>query len=73
MLKPRVAELDAGKARKTGQSVEDVAAASRATIPAGRYGRPEEFGAVVAFLASEQASYVTGSMIRVDGGLLRNL
>ncbi|WP_172330588.1 SDR family oxidoreductase [Mangrovicoccus sp. HB161399] len=69
----RVAELDAGRAEKTGQSVEAVAAASRATIPAGRYGDPAEFAAVAAFLASARASYVTGSMIRVDGGMLRNL
>ncbi|WP_138468758.1 SDR family oxidoreductase [Poseidonocella sp. HB161398] len=69
----RVAELDAGRAAKTGQSVEEVAAASRATIPAGRYGDPAEFAAVAAFLASARASYVTGSMIRVDGGMLRNL
>lgn len=48
-------------------------AASKATIPAGRYGDPAEFAAAVAFLASIRASYITGSMIRVDGGLLRNL
>ncbi|QQA41980.1 SDR family oxidoreductase [Pelagovum pacificum] len=69
----RVAELDAGKARAQGKSAEDVAAASRATIPTGRYGDPAEFAAVVAFLASTRASYVTGSMIRADGGLLKNL
>jgi 3-oxoacyl-[acyl-carrier protein] reductase len=50
-----------------------VAEASRATIPAGRYGAPEEFGAVAAFLASRQAGYVTGSMIRVDGGMIRGM
>ncbi|KAB1121295.1 SDR family oxidoreductase [Neorhizobium galegae] len=45
---------------------------SRGTVSAGRYGKPEEFAAVVALLASSQASFVTGSMIRVDGGKLRN-
>ncbi len=69
----RVAQLDAIKAGKTGKPVADIAAASRATIPTGRYGRPEEFGAVAAFLASAQASFVNGSMIRVDGGMLKNL
>jgi 3-oxoacyl-[acyl-carrier protein] reductase len=42
-------------------------------IPLGRVGRPEEFGAVAAFLASEQASYITGSTIAVDGGSIRSL
>ncbi|WP_319498237.1 SDR family oxidoreductase [uncultured Cohaesibacter sp.] len=69
----RLAELDAGKAKKSGQSVEEVKAASRATIPAARYGKPEEFGAVVTFLCSEQASFITGSMIRVDGGMIKGM
>ena len=69
----RLAELDGIKAEKSGQSVEEVQAASRATIPAGRYGRPEEFAAAVAFLCSVQAGYITGSMIRVDGGMIRSL
>ncbi|SFV27201.1 3-oxoacyl-[acyl-carrier protein] reductase [Devosia crocina] len=69
----RVRELDEGKAGRTGTSVEAVQEASRNEIPAGRYGRPEEFGAVVAFLASQQASYVTGSMLRIDGGMIKGL
>ena len=39
----------------------------------GRYGEPKEFGAVAAFLASPKASYVTGQMIRIDGGATRSL
>jgi 3-oxoacyl-[acyl-carrier protein] reductase len=50
-----------------------VARESAATIPAGRYGTVEEFGAVAAFLASTGASYVTGSIIRVDGGAIRSV
>ncbi len=67
----RVRELDAGKAEKTAKTVEAVQEASRAEIPAGRYGKPEEFAAVAVFLASAQASYVTGSAIRVDGGMIK--
>ena len=67
----RVRELDAGKAEKTSKTIEAVQEASRAEIPAGRYGTPDEFAAVAVFLASAQASYVTGSAIRVDGGMIK--
>lgn len=69
----RVGELDAAAARRQGIDIEKVRSTSAATIPAGRYGTVEEFAAVAAFLASEKASYVTGSMMRVDGGLIRSL
>lgn len=69
----RVDELDEAASKRTGQSLEDTRAASRATIPAGRYGRVEEFAAVAAFLASTQASYVTGSLIRCDGGAIKSI
>lgn len=69
----RLGQLDAARAGREGTSVEDVAAKSAASIPARRYGKPEEYGAVAAFLASQQASYMTGSVIRVDGGMIPSI
>ncbi len=70
---PRVEQLDRRHADASGRSLDQVRAASERTIPLGRYGEPAEFGDVVAFLASEQASYVTGTSVVVDGGLLHGL
>jgi 3-oxoacyl-[acyl-carrier protein] reductase len=64
----RVAELDAS----TGDA-EAARRAAEATIPLGRYGEPAEFGAVAAFVLSPAASFLTGVMLPVDGGLLRAL
>lgn len=69
----RVAFLDDAAAQRRGIDVETVQNEKRAFIPAGRYGTPAEFGAVAAFLASVQAAYVTGSMIRIDGGAVRSV
>lgn len=66
----RITFLDEKRAEREGRSVEEVQAASTATIPASRYGDPAEYADVAAFLCSERASYVTGSVIRVDGGLI---
>ncbi|QOD04449.1 SDR family oxidoreductase [Pseudarthrobacter sp. BIM B-2242] len=69
----RVAELDHAAAKRRGTSVEDIQLESRKTIPARRYGEPEEFGAAAAFLCSAPASYITGVALRCDGGLIRSL
>jgi 3-oxoacyl-[acyl-carrier protein] reductase len=69
----RITFLDQAKAKREGRPVEDVVAESTASIPAGRYGRPEEYGDMVAFLASERASYLNGSVFRVDGGLITSI
>lgn len=69
----RIDELDAANAKAQNKTPEEVAAASRTIIPAGRYGRVEEFADTVCFIASERASYITGTMIRVDGGAVRSL
>jgi 3-oxoacyl-[acyl-carrier protein] reductase len=69
----RVAALDNAKAKREGRSAEEVAAESRGTIPLGRYGKPEEYADVVAFLASERAAYITGSVVRVDGGMIASI
>jgi 3-oxoacyl-[acyl-carrier protein] reductase len=69
----RVAELDQAQAVREGIALEEVQRRSRASIPVGRYGDPEEFAAMVSFLASARAGYVTGSVVRVDGGLIRSL
>ncbi|MBA3586124.1 MAG: SDR family oxidoreductase [Chloroflexi bacterium] len=70
---PRIHELDSGRAERQKSTEDVVRAAHIATIPAGRYGRPEELAALIAFLASERASYLTGQLIAVDGGLIAGM
>lgn len=73
ILTDRLKQLDQANADKLGQTLEEVATAAQATIPAGRYGTVEEFGNVGAFLCSEPASYVTGGLIRCDGGAIKGV
>ena len=69
----RTTEIDTAAAKAQGRSIEEVEAASLAAIPAARYGTVQEFADVVCFLASGRAGYVTGSMVRVDGGAVRSV
>lgn len=69
----RTEELDGAAAKRQGKSIEEVRRASEATIPARRYGTVEEFAAVAAFLVSAPASYLTGGIIRCDGGSIRSV
>lgn len=69
----RVRFLDEQKAQRENRSVTEVANESAASIPMQRYGEPQEFADVATFIASERASYITGSVIRVDGGLIAGI
>jgi 3-oxoacyl-[acyl-carrier protein] reductase len=69
----RIEELDQARAKREGKSLAEIVQASTSSIPANRYGRVEEYGDVVAFLASSAASYITGSVVRVDGGLIQSI
>jgi 3-oxoacyl-[acyl-carrier protein] reductase len=69
----RIAELDQAVAQKTGATPEAVRQASLGQIPLGRLGQPEELARVVVFLCSEAASYVTGTALQVDGGMIGSL
>ncbi|MDJ0377316.1 SDR family oxidoreductase [Cryobacterium sp. PH31-L1] len=73
ILTGRIAFLDEAKATRENRAVADVTAESEAAIPLGRYGTPDEYGKTVTFLASEAASYITGSTIRIDGGLIASV
>lgn len=69
----RIAQLDKARSTREGIDIDAVVRDSLAQIPAGRYGEPEEYGDAVAFLASARASYMTGSVIRVDGGYISHV
>lgn len=72
-LTDRIIANQKAVAEKTGVTLEKRLDTLKATIPAGRFGKPEELGDMVLFLASERASYVTGAVIQVDGGLIRSV
>lgn len=69
----RIGQLDAGRATAAGVDVEEIRRRTIQRIPLGRYGDPSELGRVAAFLLSPAASYVTGAIVPVDGGMIRAL
>ncbi len=66
----RLESIIAGRAKRSGSSVEEVEASMIGKIPAGRFASPQEIAAVIAFIASPAAAYVNGALIAVDGGML---
>ena len=72
ILTDRQREIAADTSRRTGKSIDDAMKQALADVPLGRYGTPEEIGSLVAFLASDKASYITGAMIPIDGGMIRS-
>jgi 3-oxoacyl-[acyl-carrier protein] reductase len=69
----RVAELDQIKAKNTGLTQEQVEQQMKDTIPLKRYGTPEEFAKVVAFLVSGACTYMTGNSFLIDGGMVKSI
>jgi len=73
ILSERMLSNVTSRAKELGISVEDALAQRAAETALGRVGDPREFANLVAFLASGKASYITGTTILVDGGLVRSV
>ena len=69
----RITFLANDRAEKEGKSFDEIISAMGSDVPVGRIGRPEELADLAVFLASERASYITGTTIQVDGGLTKGL
>ena len=69
----RLKELNSDKAKKFNVDVGELYDTMRNQVPLGRIGKPEEFGYLITFLASEYASYINGANIPIDGGLLKSI
>ena len=73
ILTDRVTQLSTDASKRTGKSIEQIMADTIRDVPAARFGKPEEIGYLAAFLASDRASYINGTMLNVDGGLIRSV
>ncbi len=73
IMTDRIIDLANSRAKLTKNSFKKVIQEMESDIPVGRIGNPEELSALVAFLASEKSSYITGNTIQIDGGLVKNL
>jgi 3-oxoacyl-[acyl-carrier protein] reductase len=73
ILTDRVTQTTTVRAQQRNISFDDALAEAAAEIPAGRLGTPDDYGPMGAFLASEKGGYITGSLIRVDGGRIRSM
>lgn len=69
----RIAQLNSKKAEKMGVSPDEVRSNMEEQVPVKRIGDPKEYGYLVTFLASDQAAFITGTNIPIDGGLLKSL
>jgi 3-oxoacyl-[acyl-carrier protein] reductase len=72
VMTDRQVHLNGIRAREEGVGVEEYTERAARAVPLGRHARPEELGEVVAFLASERASYITGATLQVDGGIVQS-
>ncbi|OHD68537.1 MAG: hypothetical protein A2W19_12145 [Spirochaetes bacterium RBG_16_49_21] len=73
IMTDRIVQIAADKAKNENRSFDDAVSDLEKSIPLGRIGRPDEFGSLVAFLASERAGYINGETILIDGGAYRGL
>lgn len=69
----RIAQLNAKKAEQLGIDQSEVRADMEEKVPVKRIGDPKEYGYLATFLASDNAAYITGTQIPIDGGLLKSL
>lgn len=69
----RIVKLNEHRSSKSGRPAQDIRAEAEAAIPMGRYGNPQEFGEAGAFLLSDNASYINGATLMVDGGLSKTV